>query len=173
MFKKTIGAVIATLVAGALILSASSSPSAAKATKTISASMKSSLIYLVQEEKLAYDVYTALAAETGIRQFSNISRSEARHIASVEKLLAKYGIANPIIDLAPGEFSDPVLQQLYYDLIESATDYASAIQVGVAIEELDISDLDEMLDKTMPTDVRRVLKNLLNGSYQHLAAFSR
>ena len=48
---------------------------------------------------------------------------------------------------------------------------AEAIQVGAAIEEIDILDLQERLAQTDNTDIQQVFTNLLNGSYNHLRAF--
>jgi hypothetical protein len=45
--------------------------------------------------------------------------------------------------------------------------------VGVAIEELDISDLGKMMGVAMPADMKLALDNLMRGSVNHLAAFKR
>ena len=45
--------------------------------------------------------------------------------------------------------------------------------MGVFIEELDIGDIEEMLTHSKQTDVKRVLANLLAGSYNHLDAFTK
>jgi hypothetical protein len=50
---------------------------------------------------------------------------------------------------------------------------AAAMQVGRDIENLDIKDIQVMLKSTMPADMKLALDNLLKGSYNHLAAFSR
>jgi hypothetical protein len=131
------------------------------------------LVFIAQEEKVAKDLYTVIGAEYGVRPMTNISKSETQHQSAVVALLAKYGYENPTTGLAVGEFEDPALQALYDQLYASVTDYASAIAVGVAVEETDIADLLEMLEADLPSDVKTVLENLLKGSYNHLAAFSR
>lgn len=131
------------------------------------------LVFLAQEEKVAKDLYTVIGAEYGVRPMTNISKSETQHQSAVIALLAKYGYDDPTTGLAVGEFEDPALQALYDQLYASVTDYASAIAVGVAVEETDIADILEMLEADLPSDVQTVLDNLLKGSYNHLAAFSR
>jgi hypothetical protein len=47
------------------------------------------------------------------------------------------------------------------------------MQVGVAIEELDIADIKKMAVNPAPADVKLAWDLLLKGSINHLAAFSR
>ena len=48
----------------------------------------------------------------------------------------------------------------------------SAIEVGIAIEELDIKDLEELISQTDNPTIIRVYENLLAGSENHLEAFN-
>ena len=45
--------------------------------------------------------------------------------------------------------------------------------MGVEIEELDISDIENILNAGVPEDFERVYEKLLKGSYNHLNAFNR
>ena len=131
------------------------------------------LSYLVEEEKLAHDVYSVLGDKWGTRVFSNISRSEDRHQSIVAELLAAYGITDPRTSQV-GEFTNPELQQLYDDLIaQGSISQASAIEVGILIEKTDISDLERAMKSIDVTQIDAVLSALLNASYNHLNAFSR
>ena len=47
------------------------------------------------------------------------------------------------------------------------------IAVGVLIEETDIADINVMAKNVTQADIKLVLANLLKGSKNHLAAFSR
>jgi hypothetical protein len=92
----------------------------------------------------------------------------------ISALLKTYNFFNPTISRAPGVFRDKELQALYTALIaKGSTDVLAAYQVGVDIENLDISDLKKMMNVSMPADMKLALDNLLKGSYNHLAAFSR
>ena len=135
---------------------------------------KLQLQYLVEEEKLARDVYLYLAENVTTLKFANIAKSEQTHMDQIAVILKTYNYFNPTLTRAPGVFRDKSLQALYNDLIEQGSvDVAAAMQVGRDIENLDIKDIQLMLKSTMPADMKLALDNLLKGSYNHLAAFNR
>ena len=139
-----------------------------------SGSVEEMLTFLVEEEKLAHDLYVQLAQSSGAMQFNNILNSEVTHISLVQGLLASYDIVDPTIGLAEGEFLNPDLQALYDSLLVSGSvDRAGAIAAGIAVEEKDIADIEAMLATELPSDVVSVLERLLSGSQNHLAAFQR
>ena len=139
-----------------------------------SGSVEEMLTFLVEEEKLAHDLYVQLAQSSGAMQFTNILNSEETHISLVQGLLASYDIVDPTIGLAEGEFLNPDLQALYDSLLASGSvDRAGAIAAGIAVEEKDIADIQAMLATELPSDVVSVLERLLSGSQNHLAAFQR
>ena len=132
------------------------------------------LTFIVQEEKLAHDLYVQLASTSGAQQFANIVNSESTHISLVQGLLVSYNIVDPTVGLAEGEFVNQDLQALYDSLLASGSvDRAGAIAAGIAVEEKDIADLEAMLATDLPSDVASVLERLLSGSQNHLAAFQR
>ena len=127
------------------------------------------LTYMREEEKLARDVYATLYEKWGTRIFNNIRVSEQRHMDAVKALLVKYGVADPVTDDTVGVFTD-TFQKLYNDLV-SAGSVSDALKVGVFIEETDIDDLEKAITSTTHRDIKKVYTNLMNGSYNHLAAF--
>jgi hypothetical protein len=132
------------------------------------------LTFIVQEEKLAHDLYVQLASTSGAQQFANIVNSESTHISLVQGLLVSYNIVDPTVGLAEGEFLDQDLQALHDSLLASGSvDRAGAIAAGIAVEEKDIADIEVMLASDLPSDVASVLERLLSGSQNHLAAFQR
>jgi hypothetical protein len=132
------------------------------------------LTFIVQEEKLAHDLYAQLANTSGAQQFANIVNSESTHISLVQGLLVSYNIVDPTVGLAEGEFVNQDLQALYDSLLASGSvDRAGAIAAGIAVEEKDIADIEVMLASELPSDVASVLERLLSGSQNHLAAFLR
>jgi hypothetical protein len=132
------------------------------------------LTFIVQEEKLAHDLYVQLASTSGAQQFANIVNSESTHISLVQGLLTTYNIVDPTVGLAEGEFVNQDLQALYDSLLASGSvDRAGAIAAGIAVEEKDIADIEVMLASELPSDVASVLERLLSGSQNHLAAFQR
>ncbi len=169
MRKSFVVAVVAVaLLAGTLPVEAATAPVRPTAVQ------KAQLQYLVEEEKLARDVYAYLAENVTSQKFSNIVRSEQTHMDNISALLKKYNYFNPTITRAPGVFRDQELQALYNELIaKGSVGIAEAFSVGVAIEELDIADLKKMMVATAPADVKSAWDLLLKGSLNHLAAFSR
>ena len=137
---------------------------------TIDAKTKAELIYLIQEEKLARDVYANLT-NMG-RKFQNINRSESTHMGLVADLIKNYGIKDPTANLKPGVFKDRKLSALYKKIIKTATNsYADALAAGILIEETDIADLKKLMANTQNQDVLDVANRLLSGSQNHLQAF--
>ena len=135
---------------------------------------KYQLQYLIEEEKLARDVYLYLAENVTSSKFANIAKSEQTHMDQIAVILKTYNFFNPTLKRALGVFRDKSLQALYNQLIEQGSaDVAAAFQVGRDIENLDIKDIKVMLKATMPADMKLALNNLLKGSINHLAAFSR
>lgn len=131
------------------------------------------LQFMREEEKLARDVYIALSDLWGVSVFSNISRSEQSHMDAVLTLLDRYQITDPVGDNGVGECTDPDLQALYDQLIATGSQsLADALKVGGIIEEIDILDLQKAVAESEHADIQQVYANLLNGSGNHLRAFS-
>ena len=131
------------------------------------------ITYIRQEEKLARDVYLTLYESYQVPIFANISESEQRHMDALKNLIDKHGLKDPVEDDTVGIFTNPVFTKLYKDLVDKGEmSYCGALKVGIDIEELDIYDIEIALGDVEARDVTRVLNNLLNGSYNHLNAFT-
>jgi hypothetical protein len=133
------------------------------------------LLYLIEEEKLAHDVYVNLYDKYGARVFDNISKSETRHQDALLALLEARNIEDPRSNEV-GVFSNPDLQKLYDTLMEKGNKSAQdAYEVGKLIEETDIADIDKdlALFSSDNSDVVTTLQNLRKGSENHLRAFTR
>lgn len=134
---------------------------------------KQQLVYLIEEEKLAHDVYTVFYEEYGARVFGNILKSESTHQERVLSLLEARNIADPRSSEL-GVFNDNDLQKFYDDLIEQGMqNETEAFRVGVIIEETDIADITTQLSTTTEEDVIIALEDLRRGSENHLRAFNK
>ena len=132
------------------------------------------LLYMREEEKLARDVYLAMADLWGARVFTNIADSEQKHMTAILSLLDRYGLDDPVGSNDVGVFADPGLQDLYDSLIEQGSaSLVDAFLVGAAIEDLDIADLGAAIAATDNEDIELVFGSLLAGSHNHMRAFSR
>ncbi|MEY4425310.1 MAG: hypothetical protein RJB56_937 [Actinomycetota bacterium] len=130
------------------------------------------LVYLIEEEKLAYDVYSAMFELWGSKVFGNILKSESNHQSQVLAIMKNRDIADPRSSTA-GVFNNAELQTLYNELVAKGSKSAvDAYEVGVAIEVLDIDDLTKMLATAKDADVIAMMENLRKGSENHLRAFN-
>jgi len=137
----------------------------------VTAEESASLLYMREEEKLARDVYTVLAATWGQTSFTNIAASEQQHMDQIKLLLDRYALTDPA--QAPGQFTDSTLQGLYDQLVAQGNlSLADALKVGAAIEEIDILDLQTRFAQTDNADIQLVYNNLMKGSFNHLQAFT-
>jgi hypothetical protein len=131
------------------------------------------LLYLIEEEKLAHDVYTVLGQTWGGNTFSNILASESTHQDQVLSLLNTYGLTDPR-SAEIGVFANPDLQALYDQLIaQGMTSQTEAYKVGVLIEETDIADLTVAIQSTSDPVILSTLEKLLSASESHLSAFNK
>ena len=128
---------------------------------------------MLEEEKLARDVYQVLYEKWNDRTFSQIARSEQKHMDAVQALFDKYSLVNPISDPGAGVFTDQKLQELYHSLVaKGEQSLVDAYQVGATIEDLDIKDLYDLLEQTDNSDIQMVYQNLVKGSRNHLRSFT-
>jgi len=137
----------------------------------LSADEAAALLFMREEEKLARDVYNTLFTTWGIQTFTNIASSEQMHMDEIKVLLDRYALVDPA--LAPGQFTNPDLQALYNQLIaQGSLSIGDALKVGAAIEEIDILDLQTRFTQTDNADIQLAYNNLMNGSFNHLKAFT-
>lgn len=131
------------------------------------------LLFLIEEEKLAHDVYTVMYQKYGANVFGNILQSESTHQNRVLVLLQDRDIPDPRSSEI-GVFTNTDLQKFYDDLIAQGNISAEeAYKAGVAIEERDIADISTQLATTTDEDIILALEALRSASENHLRAFNR
>ncbi len=145
------------------------------AAETLSQAEIDTLMYMREEEKMARDLYISFNELYGttVRVFGNISRSEQKHMDAVKGLLDAYGLTDPVVDDAVGKFTNPELRDQYTELLAQGNTLKGALEVGIIVEEQDLEDLAAAMNETDEPCIDRVYSNLLKGSTNHLAAFSR
>lgn len=142
--------------------------------ETPDANEKESLAFMREEEKLARDVYQYLYAAWQVKIFSNIASSEQTHMDAVLLVLDKYSLPDPAAGLSPGVFKNAAMQDLYRQLTTQGQKSAlDAYIVGATIEDLDLRDLYDALEKVDNQDITYVYENLARGSRNHLRSFYR
>ena len=142
---------------------------------TLSQAEVDTLMYMREEEKMARDLYISFNELYGttVRVFGNISRSEQKHMDAVKGLLDAYGLEDPVKSDKVGMFTNPVLDGQFKTLLAQGNTLKGALEVGILVEEQDLEDLAAAMNETDEPCIDRVYSNLLRGSTNHLAAFSR
>lgn len=144
-------------------------------TAPLTADEEKSILFMREEEKLARDVYLKLYDQWQLMPFKNIAQSEQMHMDALLTLITRYNLKDPVGDKDNGVFENEDLQKLYNDLTSRGLqNQVEALKVGALIEEIDIRDLQQHLDRYIQNeDVKLVYNNLMRGSRNHLRAFSR
>ncbi|NCA13639.1 MAG: DUF2202 domain-containing protein [Proteobacteria bacterium] len=75
---------------------------------SLPAAERDGLIWMREEERLAHDVYVALARRWGNGPFSNIGAAEATHSEAVRLLIDRYGVADPASGTVVGNYGNPI-----------------------------------------------------------------
>jgi len=131
---------------------------------------KHSLLFMLEEEKLARDTYTFLDTKWANTPFANILGSEQSHMDAIKSLLDANGIAYTV--LPAGQFSEPALQNYYNQfIVDGAISLSKALAIGATIEDLDIVDLQKYTKETNNQSVIDVFGKLECGSRNHLRSF--
>jgi len=162
---------VSLLLVGSTVLACGADDGPAQgSTQALSTEEAQSLTFTREEEKLARDVYAALESKDTV--FSNIKSSEQTHMDAVLTLLTRYSLPDPAANKATGQFTDATLQKLHDELVaQGAPSTVAALQVGVAIEELDIRDIEAARKSVTHTDILTTYDNLTRGSRNHLRSF--
>jgi len=137
--------------------------------------------YMVNEEKLAYDVYTDLYnyhlsnSNIALTQFQNVAQySETNHIGMVEDLAIKYDLETAS-HLENGVFNVSEIQEMYDALYGNGlASPVDAYQSGCMVEVTDIYDLNEDIIIAQESDAQdavAVFTMLRDASYNHYWAF--
>lgn len=144
--------------------------------QTYSAEAIADLRYMIEEEKLAGDVYRAFGViYPTLKPFQNIPKSENQHVAT---LVAQAGLAgvnvSDLTSLPANTFHNQTLQSLFNSLVtQGSTSSFAALSVGRDIELLDIQDLSNAMARIPTTStLYGAYGNLRDASYKHLNAFN-
>ena len=142
-------------------------------TATYSDEAIAELKFMIEEEKLAGDIYEVFYNMYGLKIFNNIAQSEDQHFSALIGQAENLGLdVDQFLFEPAGTFDDPVLQEMYDTLLaQGAESVTGALEVGKAIEEKDMVDIAEAIEDVEGTTLAGVYENLLAGSANHLEAF--
>lgn len=136
----------------------------------LSVPARTALLFQIDEERMARELYTAFGAKWDLRPFANIPQAEARHEAALRQLATRAGLNLP--SAVAGRFDDPEVQKRYDELLALGLQSAdSALRVGAYVEEVDIADLNTLLATTDSAALKTVAMALKTASGHHLNAY--
>jgi hypothetical protein len=115
----------------------------------------------LDDEYQAWATYNQVVADFGeVRPFINIRESEARHIATLERLFTTYGL--------------PVPPSTWPGRVPRYASLQEACEAGVAAEVANGAMYERLLAATSRPDILAVFRNLQEASQErHLEAFRR
>lgn len=140
--------------------------------ETPSPAERSTLLFMIEEEKLARDVYDLFYETWRKPIFDNIAASEENHMYALRVLLNKYAITDPSLDYDAGHFQNQELRELYLNLTtKGQRSYEKALEMGAMIEEMGIADLILAQQETDKQDINLLYDHLQSASANHLRIF--
>lgn len=135
---------------------------------------KRNIRFIIEEEKMARDLYFEFSKKYDKQIFENIYKAEQTHMKSMQKLVNKYGMEDPTAKTDVGEFQNRQIQKMYDELLEQGNkSLVEALKVGAEVEERDIDDIQDNMTNTSKADMLFVYENLKRASKNHLRAFMK
>lgn len=137
---------------------------------TLSAAARSALLFQIDEERMARELYSAFGAKWDLRPFANIPQAEERHESVLRQLAVRAGLTAPTT--VAGRFDSAEVQKRYDDLLKLGLESAdAALRVGAYVEEVDIADLNTLVATTDSEALKAAAQALKTASGHHLSAF--
>lgn len=143
---------------------------------TLNDAEKKEILFLLEEEKMARDVYATLGEKWDRQVFQNIQSAEEHHQEMVIQVAKEFNLVIPpaVLTNNHGQFENPQLQTMYQQLVASGqTSLVEALKAGAKIEELDIRDLQNALENTSNPQLIQLYSRLIKASENHLRAFTK
>lgn len=133
---------------------------------------KNGLQYTFEEEKAAFDFYSAMFEKYSEKVFQNVMSAEKTHQEHVLNLMNELGIDPGSANLPAGEFSQKEVKALYDEMMTiGGYSFTDALRASARYEEKDIDDLRSYLSKAENEKIKTVYGCLDNASQNHLRSF--
>lgn len=133
---------------------------------------KNGLKYTFEEEKAAFDFYSAMFAKYNEKVFQNVMNAEMTHQEHVLNLLNELGIDPGSSNLPAGEFNQKEVKALYDEMMTiGGYSFTDALRASARYEEKDIDDLRNYSSKAENEKIKALYGCLDNASQNHLRSF--
>lgn len=138
----------------------------------LSDAARRALLFQIDEERMAHDLYVAFGEAWDLRPFRNIAAAETRHAAALTTLAERAEVTVPAA--TPGRYPTADVQARYDALLaQGQTSAVEALRASAFVEEQDIVDLRALAATTDSPELEQVVAALETGSTHHLNAFVR
>ncbi|MDD1702071.1 MAG: DUF2202 domain-containing protein [Methanoregula sp.] len=132
------------------------------------------ILFLQEEEKLEYDLNSALAAQhLAVPVFLSIANVSGTFMVADNVILDRYGIADPE-SKDPGVFTSQKLQQIYTTGVNNGlASVSQALSSSAAVEDMHIADLESAMKRTDNNDLIFIYEQECAASRNNLRALSQ
>lgn len=129
---------------------------------------KDSLFLIVEQKKLAHDVFITLSEHWQKRHLKLLVRVESLHLRAIKRRLKNHDL-NSILGNSTGIFNSSKLQKLYWELVNRGQNSVlDAFHVSAFLKEMDIVNLQSVIDASKNTRITNFSQRLMNNSKKHL-----
>lgn len=172
ILNRTLQAFLSLMVAVALFIGCTKDedPDSSNPQETLSTQEIDGMKYMVENEKLLRDYFTAMNDKFDVPLFNQLAENEQSHLDLLSVKFDIYDLENPANALGAGEFVNPELHLCYDDLIANggASIYAGLI-AGIAKVEEDLLDIPLLIDQLEGNqDIEQVYSKILDESQSNL-----
>lgn len=128
---------------------------------------------LVAQEKLSYDVLTDMAEIHPRGPFRLMARAEEQDLQRIRRLLRIHGWEDLTKGDAPGQFRNfPLIEQTYFDMfVDGQGSVADGARVGVALQQMSLGMLYELLDTRLTKRDRKQLNYTRSYATSRMSTF--
>lgn len=149
--------------------------------KVLSVDEQEGLLSLLELQKMQVDVYSVIADHIQQPVFTDLKQQDTKLMELLSVKVDKYGLENPIVGKAAGEFEDESVQDKYNEFIRTTgfewnemVDYATSMEKAfidvVQIQKLRISGNDDIVQ--LYEEIQKQSESHLNALYNEWENFS-
>lgn len=127
---------------------------------------------IIEENKLARDLYIEFYEMWEYDTFNKVSISDALYMDKTKVALERFKINDPVENDDKGVYESLYITKLYRDLLKKGkSDPFEAMRIGTTLEEMHIKDLNDLLENTSNDDLIELYTELKLGAISHIRAF--
>ncbi len=135
---------------------------------------KDGILWLSESTKLSKDIYYEIHRLWNVNIFKSIEYLENNDMKAVAEILKDYNISNPNKDTTLGIYTSPYISNLFTDFSGKYdnSEY-EALRIAATLEDLMISDLNELLQSSTNTDFIKIFTELRYSAISHIRAVNK